>query len=151
MLLYSIQWLILSFILIIICIHYQFILMEYSKESESWVLASREESQSGQWSHMSIGRDKMLCYYEKEEQERNTMMKKGYIRAPRNTTQRDEFNDLYLNIYDEHRMTKKDEFTIRQDHIIKYYVGSTPDTAPRTDNSTFGCFPFDVTLTSQTS
>ena len=92
----------------------------------------------------------MLCYYEKEERERNTM-KKGYIRAPRNNTKRDEFNDLYLNIYDEHRMTKKDEFTIRQDHIIKYYVGSTPDTAPRTDTSTFGCFPFDVTLTSQTS
>ena len=93
----------------------------------------------------------MLCYYEKEEQERNTMKKKGFIRAPRNNTKRDEYNDLYLNIYDEHRMTKKDEFTIRQDHIIKYYVGSTADTAPRTNNSTFGCFSFDVTLTSQTS
>lgn len=151
MLLYSIQWLILSFILVFVCIHYQFNVTEYSKESESWVLASREESQSGQWNHMSIGRDKMLCYYEKEEQERNTMKKKGYTRAPRNNTKRDEFNDLYINIYDEHRMTKKDEFTIRQDHIIKYYVGSTPDTAPRRGNSTFGCFPFDVTLTSQTS
>ena len=151
MLFYSIQWLFFSILLVVFCIHYQFTVAEYSKESDSWILASREESQSGQWNHMSIGRDRQLCYYEKEERKRNGMKGKGYVRAPRNKTKRNEFNDLYLNIYDEQRMTKKEEFTIRQDHIIKYYVGSTPDTAPRRGNSTFGCYPFDVTLTSQTS
>ena len=145
MLFYSIQWVSLSILLIGLSAHFQFTWTEYARGSTSWMEANEEGGQSGQWSRKSMERDGALCYYE------DSVAREKYTRAPRNTTKRDTFNDIYLNIYDKNRMTKKSEFQFRQDHIIKYYIGSTPDTSPRTENSTFGCFPFDVTMTLQTS
>ena len=92
----------------------------------------------------------MLCYDE-QRQKNVSMAAMKFTRRPYNSTKRDEFNDVYLNMYNAERMTKDGEFVFMQDHIIKYYAGSSPDMEARTRNRTNECYPYDITLTSQTS
>ena len=90
-----------------------------------------------------------LCYDERRQMKGLTGVK--YKRLPYNNTKRNEFNDVYVNMYNTERMTKEGEFVFMQDHVTKYYSGSSPDKEARTRNSTEDCYSYDITLTSQTS
>ena len=91
-----------------------------------------------------------LCYDESHQKNRSTGVVK-YKRLPYDSSTRNEFNDVYVNMYNPERMAKKGEFEFSQDHIVKYYDGSSPDNQARKRNQTDECYSYDITLTSQTS
>lgn len=72
-----------------------------------------------------------------------------WTRHPRNTKPRSPYNDIYRNTRNPHSIARHGEFEFRQDHRLKYYVGSTPASAPQ--NQTAFPSSFDVTMISQTS
>ncbi|KAK8811692.1 glycosyltransferase-like protein LARGE1 [Blastocystis sp. ATCC 50177/Nand II] len=72
-----------------------------------------------------------------------------WTRHPRNTKPHSPYNDIYRNTRNPHSIARHGEFEFRQDHRLKYYVGSTPASAPQ--NQTAFPSSFDVTMISQTS
>lgn len=74
-----------------------------------------------------------------------------YNRKPVNKEVRTILNDVYLNIQNENRTSPKGEYEFRQDHIMKYYIGSSPDLEQRNREELPQYDHYDVSVISQTT